>query len=205
MAPVIPFRRPRPEAPQIQDRAMDNLRFIRETMERASTFTAVSGWGEVAIGVTAVFAALIAHTQLDQPRVWLAVWLGEAGIAAGISVAFMSLKANATQMELIRGPMRKLVLSFSPSIVAGAVLTLILARAGQLHLLPGMWMLLYGVGVVTAGAYSVPIVPVMGAAFMALGAAALIAPPTWGTAMLIAGFGGLHILFGTLIARRHGG
>ncbi len=182
---------------------MDNLRFIRETMERAATFTAVSGWGEVVIGVTAVGAALIA-SRLTPPG-WLATWLAEGGIAVGISVASMAIKSHAAQMPLISGPIRKLVLSFSPAMLVGAVLTAVFATRGMHALLPGIWMLLYGAGVITAGSYSVRIVPVMGAAFMVLGSVTLIAPVTWATPLLIAGFGGLHMLFGTLIARRHGG
>jgi hypothetical protein len=188
----------------MQARAMDNLRFIRETMERAATFTAVSGWGEVVIGVTAIAAALIAARQ-TAPVGWLATWLAEAGIAAGISVASMAIKSHAAQMPLISGPIRKLLLSFSPSMVVGAVLTAVLVERGLQPLLPGVWMLLYGAGVITAGSYSVRIVPVMGAAFMAVGSVALVAPASWATPLLIGGFGGLHILFGTLIARRHGG
>jgi hypothetical protein len=183
---------------------MDNLKFIRETMERAGTFTAVSGWGEIVIGLTATAAALIAHRQTD-PVVWLAVWLAEAGIAAGISMAFMATKSHAANAPLFSGPMRKLLLSLSPSLVAGAMLTVLLFRQGQMTLLPGLWLLLYGVGVVSAGTYSVRIVPVMGAAFMVTGAAALFAPAAWSLGFLIGGFGGLHVLFGALIARRHGG
>jgi hypothetical protein len=76
---------------------------------------------------------------------------------------------------------------------------------GMFALLPGLWMLLYGTGVVAAGAFSVRIVPVMGAAFIVVGAATLFAPPSWNTALLILSFGVLHIVFGILIARRHGG
>ena len=183
---------------------MDNLRFIRETMERAGTFTAVSGWGEVVIGITAIGAALIASRQ-EARGDWLATWLAEAGIAAGISVASMAIKSHAANMPLISGPMRKLVLSFSPSAIVGGLLTAVFVTQGLHALLPGMWLLLYGAGVVTAGSYSVRIVPVMGAAFMAVGAATLLAPPAWATAFLLGGFGGLHIVFGVLIARRHGG
>lgn len=183
---------------------MDNLRFIRETMERAATFTAVSGWGEVVIGITAIGAAFVAARQ-TQPVLWLAVWLAEAGIAAGISVAFMTVKTHAANMPLISGPVRKLILSFLPPILAGGVLTMVLYENRLLSLVPGAWMLLYGVGVVTAGTFSVRTVPVMGAAFMALGAFALFAPASWATLLLVSGFGGLHIIFGLMIARRHGG
>lgn len=205
MAPVLPFRRPqRSEPPEMQARAMDNLRFIRGIMEQAGTFTAVSGWGEMVIGFTAIGAALVAARQ-TLPWAWVATWLAEGGIAAGISVASMTLKAHSANMRLLTGPIRKLILSFSPPMSAGAVLTALFVHRGMYGLLPGIWMLLYGVAVITVGTYSVRIVPVMGAAFMALGTLALIAPPSWSTAMMIAGFGGLHIIFGFWIARRHGG
>jgi hypothetical protein len=117
----------------------------------------------------------------------------------------MALKAHAANMPLLSGPLRKLVLSFSPSMIAGAVLTVVFVRHASYGFLPGIWMLLYGAAVVSAGTFSVRSVPVMGAAFMMLGAIALVAPPAWTTALLIAGFGCLHIMFGLWIARRHGG
>lgn len=183
---------------------MDNLRFIRETMERAGTFTAVSGWGQVVMGLTAVVAAIVG-SRASTTVMWLGIWLAEALVAGVISVASMAIKSESANMPLFSGPMRKLILSFAPPIFAGCVLTLILHERSALELVPGVWMLLYGAGVISAGTYSVRIVPVMGAAFMALGVVSLVAPVSWTTAMLIASFGGLHILFGILIARRHGG
>ena len=183
---------------------MDNLRFIRETMEAAGTFTALSGWGQVVIGLTAIVAALIA-SRVDTPTTWLAVWLAEACIAGAISVASMTIKSHAANMPVFSGPIRKLVLSFAPPIAAGSVLTLALHAAGAMSLVPGMWMLLYGAGVISAGTYSVTIVPFMGAAFMIGGLISLITPAAWGTWMMMGAFGGLHIFFGVLIARRHGG
>jgi hypothetical protein len=205
MTPVIPIRPNQHSAPpEIQDRAMDNLRFIRETMERAGTFTAVSGWGQLVIGLTAIAAALIG-ARTTSPGMWLGVWLAEAVIAAAISIASMAIKSEAAKLPLFSGPIRKLMMSFSPPIFAGCVVTLALHERSAIELVPAMWMLLYGAGVISAGTYSVRIVPVMGMAFMALGVVALVAPVTWTTALLIASFGGLHVLFGLLIAWRHGG
>lgn len=185
-------------------RAMDNLRFIRETMEGAACFTAVSGIGEVAVGITAVMAAWIASLQAS-PRAWIAVWLCEAALGAGISVAAIVWKARKTEISLLSGPVRRFALGLLSPFVAGGILTAVLFAQGAFGLLPGLWLLLYGTGVVTGGAFSVRIVPVMGLAFMALGALALVAPASWGDAFLAAGFGGLHILFGAVIAWRHGG
>jgi len=129
----------------------------------------------------------------------------EALLAGSISAWATSRKARSARVPLLSGPGQKLVLAFAPAMLVGALLTAACVLHGLYALLPGVWMLLYGAGVIAAGAYSVRIVPVMGMAFVAVGTVALFAPPTLGTALLIAGFGGLHVVFGILIARRHGG
>ena len=204
MSDVLPLRRRSSDPPEMQARAMDNLRFIRETMEAAGTFTAVSGWGQVVIGATAVLAAVLA-TPLAGTTEWVLVWAAEAFLALLISVWFMYNKAKSASIPLLSGSARKLLFSFSPVVVVGLVITGAFIRLSMFSLLPGMWMLLYGTAVVAAGAFSVRIVPVMGAAFICIGALALFAPASWGTALMIAGFGALHIVFGVVIARRHGG
>ncbi|HKV41886.1 MAG TPA: hypothetical protein VJX67_21965 [Blastocatellia bacterium] len=183
---------------------MDNLRYIRETMESAASFTAVSGWGEIVIGMTALGAAIIA-SRLTTPAAWLMVWLSEALLSLVISGGAMLRKTRAARMPLLSGPGRKFALSFAPPMIVGAILTLVLYRAGLVGLIPGSWLLLYGTGVVTGGTFSVGIVPVMGLCFMIEGAAALFSPPAWANYFMAAGFGGLHIVFGIVIARRYGG
>jgi hypothetical protein len=185
-------------------RAADDLRFIRETMERASSFTAVPGRGAVLMGITAVGAAALAGAAAS-PRGWLGVWLLEGALAFLIGVTAMALKARAAGASLLADPGRKFALALSPAIAAGAVLTIAFAGAGLHDLLPGTWLLLYGAGVVAAGAFSVRVVPLSGAAFMAFGAGALFAPAAWSDALLAAGFGGVHIVAGGWIAWRHGG
>lgn len=196
--------RPDIEPAALHDKAADNLRFIRDTMERSATFTGVPGWGGVAMGLTALLAAWLAHRQPSTDR-WLLVWFGEAGVAALVGVGALFWKSSAAGMTLGSGPGRRFALSYSPPILVGALLTMALYRAGVPGLLPGTWLLLYGTGVVTGGAFSVRVVPLMGICFMVIGAAALFVPPAWGDLLMALGFGGLHIGFGLVIARRHGG
>ena len=191
------------ESPALHARAMDNLSFIRDTMERATAFTAVPGWGGAAMGVTALAASAIAAGR-PGPAEWLRVWVAEAALAALIGAVALVRKARSSRTPVLSRPARRFILSFLPPIIVGALLTAVLYQGGLWRALPGTWLLLYGTGVVTGGAFSVRIVPLMGLCFMATGAAAL-ALPAWGTASMAFGFGVLHIVFGVLIARRHGG
>lgn len=183
---------------------MDDLRFIRRTMERGPAFTAVPGWGGVGMGVSALVAAALASTR-PTAEGWLAVWLADAVVAVALGGWAMRAKARRAGLPLLSGAGRKFVLSFLPPALAGVLLTGALYRAGDLALVPGTWLLLYGAAVVTAGTFSVKVVPVMGLCFMGMGGVALLASPAWGDPLLAAGFGGLHLLFGLHIARKHGG
>ncbi|MGH9593370.1 MAG: hypothetical protein ACRD5L_09785, partial [Bryobacteraceae bacterium] len=160
---------------RLEAHAADNLRFIRETMESAGRFTAVPGWGGVGMGVTALAASVAAALQPTGGR-WLAVWLVELAIAVAIATGTTVQKARAAKVEIFSAPGRKFALSFAPPLVVGALLTVVLYQAGLLHALPGTWLLLYGTAVVTGGAFSVRIIPLMGLCFMVLGAAALFTP-----------------------------
>ncbi len=192
------------EPPTLQARAMDNLKFIRETMESAASFTAVPGWGMVAVGATAALAAFVA-ARAGTKETWLLVWLGEAFLSLLVAGWAISRKARAANVGLLSGPGRKFALSFTPPLFVGALLTVVLLRLGLIEVVPGVWLLLYGTGVVTGGAFSVRIVPVMGLCFMLVGTIALFCPVAWNDYFMAGGFGGLHILFGAEIARRHGG
>jgi len=192
------------ETPALHDRAMDNLRYIRETMERATPFTGISGWGEITIGLTALIASFIAAQQ-QSFKAWFAVWVAEGVISLLIAGWSMDRKARAVHMPLVSGPGRKAVFSLAPPLIAGALLTLVLKRAGVESAIPGSWLLLYGTGVITGGMFSVRAVPAMGICFMLLGAVALFSPPAYANWFMAAGFGGLHLLFGAIIVRKYGG
>jgi hypothetical protein len=205
MATVRPLRPPPVERdPALSDRALDNLRFIRETMERAGTFTAISGWGIAAVGVVAMLAALIARVR---PTVdWrVGTWVATAAACIALSMWATARKARRSNISMVSGPAQKLALAFAPAMVVGALLTAALLRIGANELLPGVWLLLYGTAVVAGGTFSVRIIPVMGLCFMTLGAASLFTPAWIGEWLMVGGFGVVHVIFGIQIARRHGG
>lgn len=186
----------------LQDRALQNLRYIRETMDRTASFTAVSGFGHGAAGITALAAAAIAAGRTGEA--WLWIWLVEAVIGLAVTTAFSVRKAGRASVPLTRGAGRKFLLGFMPPAATAVVLTPALVAAGAMDQLPAVWLLLYGAAITTAGAFSVRAVPAMGVAFMAVGILAA-AFPAGRDAWLAVGFGGLHLVFGAFIARRHGG
>jgi hypothetical protein len=192
------------EVRPIHDHAVDNLRVIREAMERAGAqFTSIPGWGGFAIGWTAAATAILANGR--EPRVWLMIWLGEAGVAAIIGAISMAAKARGAATPFMSGVARRFFVSYSAPMLTGAFLTLALYRFGLYDVMPAVWLLCYGTAFVSSGAFSIPAIPVMGVGFMLLGVAAIAAPLPVANALLGAAFGGLHIVFGFVIARRYGG
>ena len=203
--------------PALHDRAIQDLSFIRRTMEGAAAFTDVPGWGLVGIGLSALLTAALAQGQPTAGR-WLAVWIGEAALAASGGTALLWFKmrryGRASAEVPLSVPARKFFLGLLPAIIAGAILTIAMIDGAALAApvaqgipatLPALWLTLYGTGIVTAGIHSVRAVPLMGVTFMALGAVAGIGSPAVGAWTLALGFGFTHIGFGVWIARRHGG
>ena len=193
----------RPEP--IHAHAVADLRFIREAMARATEFTAVPGRGGIAMGITAIAAAVVSGPPDNSLR-WVLIWFLEAAIAAAIALVTMTIKARRSGTPLSSAaPAYRFALAFVPPLVAGMVLTPVFATMDLSARLPGCWLLLYGTAAATGGAFSVRIVPLMGVCFMTLGGVAFAAPAAWGHWLMAAGFGGLHIVFGVIIARRYGG
>jgi hypothetical protein len=191
-------------AVSLQGRAADDLRYIRSAMERSGTFTAVPGAGGVAMGTVGVMAALVASVQ-PSPQRWLGTWLTAALIALVIGTISIRRKAARGGMPLTGAIGRRFALSLSAPLIAGAALTVALVQSGQWPLLPPVWLLLYGAGVVTGSVVSVPIVLGLGCLLMAFGVIALVTPAEWGNVWLGLGFGLLQIMFGGYIWRKHGG
>lgn len=193
-----------PDPVPIHSQALANLRYIRRAMEGAAQFTAIPGRGGMVMGATALAAAVAAHTRIEASS-WLAVWAGEALLGILIGFLFAHRKARAIETPMLAKPGQRFLLALAPPVFAAALLTLVLWRAGMVDFTPGIWLLLYGCGIVAGGAFSVRVVPVMGVCFLVLGALALFTPLGWGDWWLAGGFGGLQIVFGFIIARKYGG
>ncbi len=189
----------------IHDQALHNIRYIREAMERASAFTSIPGRGGSFIGITAVAAAAWAAAFTARPRLWLMIWLGEAVIAVIVAAITMLRKMRRADVSFTAAPARRFFTAYSAPLIAAALITVALVRAAIFAPLPAVWLLLYGASFITSGAFSIPIVPVMGLCFMILGLAACFVPLAFGNILMGAGFGVLHIAFGWIIARNHGG
>jgi len=192
------------EPVNISDRAIDNLRFIRETMERSTSFTAVPGYGGMLMGATAVAAAYIANMQVYLVDS-LTVWLVEAALAFAIGLLAIWQKSKLAGQSLLSTPATKFAFGFAPPLIAGVIIVLGLWRFEHYYVMAPVCIICYGVAVICGGAFSVRAVPIMGWCFMAVGAAAFLLPPKYGNLMMGASFGLLHIIFGAIIAKRYGG
>jgi hypothetical protein len=191
------------EPVRIDDHAFANLRFIRETLERAGSFTSIPGWGGFAIGWTAVVTSIVAARLVEMQ--WLEVWLADAVIASLIAIITMVRKAKRAGVTLTSAAGRRFFVSYFAPIASAGVITAMLLRAQWYEAMPAVWLLSYGASFISSGAYSIRVVPQLGICFMLLGAAAAFVPFATANALLGIGFGGLHIIYGFMIARNYGG
>ncbi len=187
----------------LHEHAADSLAFIRATMARSVAFTAVPGIGGIGMGIVGLAAAAAASAVADR-EAWLAIWLAAAVAAGAVGLVAMQVKARRHDVAIWSASGRRFAQGFLPSLAAGAALTAALVSIGAYDLLPAVWLLLYGAGVLAGATASVAVLTWLGVALMALGAVASLAS-RFGDLWLAAGFGGLHIIFGFIIARKHGG
>jgi hypothetical protein len=199
-----PNRPHRLDPTPIDSGAVENLRYIRSTIEAAHTFTTVPGKGCVAMGVTALAAVGLESIPALAPF-WLEVWLAAAIIACGAALWFMEQKARAQGLSLRRAVARRFFMTLAPAFLSGAILTTALAGHVDREIITGMWLLLYGAGLSACGLFAIPAVFTAGLAFMGLGAATLWLPPGSAHVVLALGFGGVHLALGATIVRNHGG
>jgi hypothetical protein len=188
----------------IDSHALGTLNYIRASIEAAGAF-AVPGIAGIAMGVVGIVATLVASIP-GLTAYWLEIWLIAAMAAAASGVLFIARHSRQPAAGMLyRGPARKFVLSLCPSLLAGAVLTVVLRQEGLSSLIPGAWLVLYGCAVLSASmmtnAAIMRRIAMMGGLFVVCGVVAFQIGPRWHNLALGLGFGVLHLVFGILIGR----
>lgn len=196
MSPRSPFETSN-RAAGIGDRARLQLDVVERTLRRASRFREVPSWSGVLMGLVG-FAGAGAASLADGRSNWLVTWLVAAAVAALVGAAEISERMSG-HGTAARAQFGRFAAALAPSFVATGILTFALANAELYGWLPSVWLLGYGTALIGGGLVSLPEVLWMGVTFDALGLAALLTPAEFGDAWLAAGFGGLHVIFGTWI------
>ncbi len=192
------------DSTSLHNHALGHLGYIRRTIESSVSFTAIPGRAVALVGFTAIVAAWFA-SKAQTDFQWLITWLAEAAVAFVTGSYAMVQKARLADVSLLCGAGRRFLLSLSPPIAVAAILTAVFYHHDLFHIMPGMWLLLFGVGVMSAGVFSVRPVPLMGFVFMLCGVLTYVFPAAWSDAMMAIGFGFVLIIFGLVIAKHYGG
>jgi hypothetical protein len=183
----------------IDSHAAATLRYIRDSMEGAASFV-VPGSAGIALGVIGLLAAALSSAPTLH-EYWIGIWLTAALAAAGVGSALLVRESSLRGLRLIGTPIRKFALCLVPSLAAGLIMTAVHWSYGNLHAIPGSWLLFYGCALISASTVTTRTIGILGGSFAVLGVLALLLPGGAQIMMLGAGFGGLHIIFGILIGR----
>ncbi len=197
------------------DEARENLRVIRQTMERSTKYSTLSGLSGVLIGLSAIAAVLVTsrtlHARHDSHQPLAAsypslglLWLLELALAVGIEFACNKRRAGAIGKRVASPLGAHILVAAGPAFVAALTLTAFFALHGLAAVVWGIWMLTYGLAICAVGLFSVRPVSYLGAAFVLAGAVTLLLPAQWQLAMMGLTFGGFHIVYGVLMGRKHG-
>jgi hypothetical protein len=187
----------------LHSHALSTLNYIRTSIDAAGTF-AVPGSAGIAMG-TAGVAATFLSTIHWLSAYWILIWIVAAVGAAAVGSMRIARQSARGELTLYRGPTRKFIFCLCPALLAGAVLTAVLAQVGEARLIPGTWLLLYGCAVLSttlmSAASTARLLGTMGGLFILLGVLAFELPERWHNLILGVGFGALHLIFGVLIGR----
>lgn len=186
----------------LSDRAAGNLDFIRETIRQTRTVSSLSGTGLIMMGVIGCLASGMTLTLWSDPAdaFSLTLWQVAALAAAATGALSIAIRVRRRAEAFWTQAGQRFVLCLAPSLAVGALLTAALSGGPNAGLLPGIWMLSYGAGVLAASTYASMLLTLMGGLFLLLGAAALLMPVLAAPGLLV-GFGFAHVAFGLLLLR----
>jgi hypothetical protein len=173
--------------------AEQTLETIRTLMERGTRYTNLSGHAGMAAGCCALMGCAL-RGWFGTP--FVATWMGVLVAACAACVWFTMRMAAANGEPLWTRQARTVTLALLPSLVSALVLTVVLARVGQERILPGVWMLLWGVGALAISFFTPWVMSALGVTFMAAGMVALLTTPTSDVLTMGITFGLIHLIYG---------
>lgn len=176
--------------------AEQTLSVIRTLMERSTRYTNLSGHAGIAAGILALGGSAL---RLWGNTPFLPTWIGVLIAASGAIVFFTARMARQNGEPFWTRQTRTVVTALLPAFIAALVITMALARVGQVALLPGTWMLLWGVGALAMGFFTPRVISLLGGAFMAAGFVTLFLNPVSDALSMGLTFGAIHLLFGTVL------
>lgn len=137
-------------------RALVEINAIRQQVLRTETFRGYRSLTVGFSGALAFAAAAIQHVFVprpqEQPAAYLALWVSTAGIAVVVTGCEMLLRALRSQSDLARQHTLLAIEQFLPAMLAGALITAVIARRmpESLWLLPGLWAVLFSLGMLAS-------------------------------------------------------
>ena len=193
------------------EEARENLRVIRQTMERSTKYSTLSGISGVLVGLAGI-AGVVATWVLGpgaaiyhHPLRLASIWIVTLFTAIGIDLICNKRRAARVGKHIVSSLGAHIVLAALPAFFAAGILTYFFFQHHLLIYLWGVWMLCYGLAICAVGLFSVRPATYLGSAFVIAGAATLLMPAVpYHLIMMAVTFGGFHILYGVLMARRHG-
>jgi hypothetical protein len=135
------------------DRALIDISRIRVQLARASEFC---GYGPATVAVTGLLAFVGATAQsywvgdaASQPRRYLHLWALIAAVSFGLITIEAVFRAHRAYGGMALSMLQSALEQFLPAIVAGGLLTMILpvAAPASIWMLPGLWQLIFSLGV----------------------------------------------------------
>jgi hypothetical protein len=162
-------------------KALAQIHAIRGQVARGTEFRGYGAETVAATGVLAGAAALLQSIWLKRPdehlTAYLGIWIATAALAALLTGLQTINRTRRVHSGLARQMILSAAESFLPAILAGALVTLALARAAPqaLWTLPGLWQIFYGLGIFASCRFMPRQMLAVGVWFLATGALCLSA------------------------------
>ena len=196
------------------DEAQEHLRVIRQTMERSTKHSTLSGLSGVLVGLFALAGSALTlfvtpYPHLPRPvdrYAFIAVWACVGILSLVTDVVLTKRKAVRVGKTPFSPLGKHLTRAAAPGVAVGVILSAFYLMHSNLigEYIYGVWMLAYAAALLGVGMFSVREVSILGWVFLGTGALTLLMPGHLAALMMALSFGGVHIWYGAYMGRKYG-